>query len=296
MPQPPVSAARLVVLVDVALDPDALRKAVPGIEVVFHQAAIPSVPRSMRHRLLSYEVNATGTLQFLVAAREAGGRRLVYAPSSSAYGDAPGAVRVETMPARPMSPHAVAKLACEHYCQVFAQPYGMETVCLHYFNVFGPRQDPNSEYAAVILRFITALMEGYPLSFFGDGHQSRDFTYVANVVRANPLAMTAPTASGEFISIGGGRLTSLNELVQRLGQIAGRAPAMNYLPPRSGEVLHSLADFGKARSPIRYRPDGCFADGLRHTWDYFAERRVVGPPLALRPPLGGVSPAASLDR
>jgi UDP-glucose 4-epimerase len=277
------------------LDPVALRRAMSGVEVAFHQAAIPSVPRSIRQPLLSNEVNVTGTLQVLVAAREARVRRLVYAASSTAYGDVPGAARVETMPARPLSPYAVAKLAGEHYCQVFARAYGLETVSLRYFNVFGPRQDPDSEYAAVIPRFITALMDGRSLSIFGDGNQSRDFTYVANVVCANLLAMTAPTANGETFNVGGGRQTSLNQLAHQLGQIAGRAPAITYLPSRTGEVLHSLADIGKACSLLGYRPAVCFVEGLRHTWNYFARRREEATASTACTPLGGLSPSAGTN-
>src|ERR1051326_1997383 len=167
------------------LDADSLRRAMAGVEVVFHEAAIPSVPRSVRNPQLSNEVNVTGTLNVLVAARDAGVRRLIYAASSSAYGATPGEARVETMPTAPMSPYAVAKLAGEQYCQIFGRIYGLETVCLRYFNVFGPRQDPQSESAAVIPKFITALRDGEPLTIFGDGEQSRDFTYVGNVVAAN---------------------------------------------------------------------------------------------------------------
>src|SRR5438552_8535253 len=171
------------------LDPETLRGALRGIEVVYHEAAIPSVPRSVRNPALSNEVNVTGTLNVLIAARDAGVRRLVYAGSSSTYGAMPagsskGAARVETLPTQPMSPYAVAKLAGEHYCQVFARIYNLETVCLRTFKVFGPRQDPKSEYAAVIPQFITAMLDGRPLTIFGDGTQSRDFTYAGNVVAA----------------------------------------------------------------------------------------------------------------
>jgi UDP-glucose 4-epimerase len=261
------------------LDTEALRRAMAGVEVVFHEAAIPSVPRSVRNPAISNEVNVTGTLNVLIAARDAGVRRLVYAGSSSAYGASPALAaspdgrRVETMPTRPMSPYAVAKLAGEQYCQVFAGIYGLETVCLRYFNVFGPRQDPNSEYAAVIPRFITALMEGHALTIFGDGTQSRDFTYVANVVAANLLAMTAPSVSEETINIGCGRQTSLNELVRQLGEIAGTEPRIEYLPARSGDVPHSCADITKARSLLGYDPAVSLATGLQHTWEFLAARR-----------------------
>jgi nucleoside-diphosphate-sugar epimerase len=262
------------------LDPEALRRAMDGIEVVFHEAAIPSVPRSVRNPAMSNEVNVTGTLNVLIAARDAGVRRLIYAGSSSAYGatsavaESPDGRRVETMPTLPMSPYAVAKLAGEHYCQVFAQIYGLETVCLRYFNVFGPRQDPKSEYAAVIPRFITALMDGRPLTIFGDGTQSRDFTYVANVVAANLLAMSAPSVSGETFNIGCGRQTSLNELARQLGEIAGAPPRIDYMPARSGDVPCSLADISKARSLLGYEPAVSLATGLRRTWEFLSARRT----------------------
>jgi UDP-glucose 4-epimerase len=255
---------------DSILNPAALSRAMAGIEVVFHEAAIPSVPRSVRDPARSNEVNVTGTLNVLLAARDAEVRRLVYASSSSAYGAAPGAARTETMPTQPMSPYAVAKLAGEHYCQVFERVYGLETVCLRYFNVFGPRQDPASEYAAVIPRFMIALLEGRPLTIFGDGQQSRDFTYVGNVVAANLLAMTAPNASGEVFNIGCGQQTSLNELARRLGQLAGIKPALEYLPARSGEVLHSLADISKARAILGYEPAIPLELGLQRTWESLA--------------------------
>jgi nucleoside-diphosphate-sugar epimerase len=257
------------------LDPDTLRRVLVGVEVVYHEAAIPSVPRSVRNPGMSNEVNVTGTLNVLVAARDAGVRRLVYAGSSSAYGAtsegaALGAARVESLPTRPMSPYAVAKLAGEHYCQVFAHIYGLETACLRYFNVFGPRQDPKSEYAAVIPKFITAMLAGSPLTIFGDGAQSRDFTFVGNVVRANLLAMSAPAVSGEVMNIGCGQQTSLNDLAHQLGQIAGAPPQIDYQPARVGDVPHSLADISKARALLGYEPAVSLSDGLRATWDYFA--------------------------
>jgi nucleoside-diphosphate-sugar epimerase len=266
------------------LDPHALRGAMEGMRVVFHQAAIPSVPRSVRDPLRSNEVNVTGTLNVLLAARDAGVRRLVYAASSSAYGAAPGEARVETMPTQPMSPYAVAKLAGEQYCQVFARVYGLETVCLRYFNVFGPRQDPNSEYAAVIPKFIVALREGRPLTLFGDGTQSRDFTYVANVVQANLRAVQAPDAVGRVFNVGGGRQTSLNELVRELGWLAGVVPEVTYLPARSGDVPHSLADITGARAVLGYEPLVPFSEGLRRTWEHFArEEQASWPSRSPRP-------------
>jgi UDP-glucose 4-epimerase len=263
------------------LDAGTLHGALRGIEVVYHEAAIPSVPRSVRNPALSNEVNVTGTLNLLIAARDAGVRRVVYAGSSSAYGAtaegaAVGTARVESLPTRPMSPYAVAKLAGEQYCQVFARIYNLETVCFRYFNVFGPRQDPQSEYAAVIPKFITAMLEDRPLTIFGDGTQSRDFTYVGNVVAANLLAMTAPSVSGEVMNIGCGRQTSLNDLAHQLGQIAGAAPRIDHQPARVGDVPHSLADISKARSLLGYDPAVTLTEGLRATWNYFAALQSDG--------------------
>jgi UDP-glucose 4-epimerase len=262
---------------DTILDAEALRRSMEGIEVVFHQAAIPSVPRSVRNPVLSNEVNVTGTLNVLLAARDGGVRRLIYAASSSAYGGTPGHARVETMPTQPLSPYAVAKLAGEHYCQVFTQLYGLETVCLRYFNVFGPRQDPRSEYAAVIPRFIIALRARQPLTIYGDGTQSRDFTYVGNVVAANLQAMIAPGVSGEVFNIACGQQTSLNELARQLGKIAGVEPAIEYLPARRGDVPHSLADISKARVVLGYKPVVSLATGLRRTWEHFAAQWAETP-------------------
>jgi UDP-N-acetylglucosamine/UDP-N-acetyl-alpha-D-glucosaminouronate 4-epimerase len=274
--------SRVELLEATILDPQALRRAMEGIEVVFHEAAIPSVPRSVRNPILSNEVNITGTLNVLIAARDAGIRRLVYAASSSAYGSTPGQARVETMPTRPLSPYAVAKLAGEHYCQVFARIHNLETVCLRYFNVFGPRQDPDSEYAAVIPKFITALLGSRPLTIYGDGTQSRDFTYVGNVVAANLLAMQAPAASGEVFNVGCGQQTSLNELARQLGRIAGIEPQITYLPARSGDVPHSLADVSKARSLLGYEPAVSLTVGLRRTWECFASQSAQAPRPAAR--------------
>jgi nucleoside-diphosphate-sugar epimerase len=214
-------------------------------------------------------VNATGTLNVLTAARNAGVRRLVYASSSSAYGVAHGGARVETMPPQPLSPYAVSKLAGEHYCQAFAHVYGLETVCLRYFNVFGPRQDPDSPYAAVIPRFISALLADRPLTIYGDGTQTRDFTYVGNVVSANMLAMAAPAVSGEVFNVGCGQQTSLNELASQLAQIAGAKPRIERLPPRSGDLPHSLANITKARSLLGFEPKFGLSEGLQRTWEYF---------------------------
>jgi nucleoside-diphosphate-sugar epimerase len=246
-------------------DPDAARRAVEGMDTVFHQAAIPSVARSLRDPIASNRANVAGTVTLLTAARDAGVRRFVYAGSSSAYGNTPELPKVETMPANPRSPYAVSKLAGELYCRVYANLFDIETVTLRYFNVFGPRQDPESRYAAVIPKFIRLMAAGQPVPLEGDGTQSRDFTYVANVVQANLNAMEAPGISGEMFNIGCGERFTLNRMIEALAEILGVTPQVQRLPPRPGDVPHSLADISKARSLLGYRPQVTFFEGLRLT-------------------------------
>jgi nucleoside-diphosphate-sugar epimerase len=253
-------------------DPAALAAALAGVELVFHQAAIPSVPRSLVDPIASHDANATATLRLLQEAQRAGVRRVVYAASSSAYGDAPGLPRVETQRPAPLSPYAVSKLAGEHYCQVFAAAYGLETVCLRYFNVFGPRQDPASEYAAVIPRFVTAALGGRGVTIYGDGTQSRDFCFIDNTVAANLAAAAAPGVSGRVFNVACGAATSLNDVVRLLGGVVGRAVPVTYAPARLGDVAHSLADIGAARAHLGYRADVPFAEGLRRTVAWYAGR------------------------
>jgi nucleoside-diphosphate-sugar epimerase len=252
-------------------DEAVAERAVAGVDCVFHQAAMPSVPRSVAEPLASNHANVNGTLAILNAARNAGVRRVVYAASSSAYGDTPTLPKVETMATAPRSPYAVAKLAGENYCQAFTRVYGLETVCLRYFNVFGPRQDPASEYAAVIPKFILALMEGRTITMHGDGEQSRDFTYIDNTVEGNIRAMTAPEASGEMMNLACGERFTLNQLVQELAQITGLEPKVEYIPSRTGDVKHSLADISKARRLLGYEPQVTFRQGLEKTVAYFRE-------------------------
>jgi nucleoside-diphosphate-sugar epimerase len=252
-----------------AADPDTARRAVRGVEIVFHQAAIPSVSRSLSDPVASNDANVSGTVTMLAAAKEAGVRRFVYAGSSSAYGTSPELPKVETMPPNPRSPYAVSKLAGELYCQVFASLFPIETVCLRYFNVFGPRQDPASRYAAVVPKFILALAEGRAVTLEGDGTQSRDFTFVANVVQANLKAMTAPGVSGQMMNVGCGQRFSLNRMLEDLVHILGVEPRIERLPPRPGDVPHSLADIGKARRLLGYEPAVTFPEGLRRTVDWF---------------------------
>lgn len=252
-----------------------VRRAVQDVEVVFHQGAIPSVPKSIADPLTSHEANVTGTLNVLIAAREAGVRRVVFASSSSVYGDQnPAAPKDEAMPPRPISPYGVAKLAAEHYCRVFYTVYGLETVALRYFNVFGPRQDPASMYAAVIPRFITALLAGRPPVIYGDGEQTRDFTYVGNVVAANLLAAAAPAerVAGEVFNVAMGGQTSLNELVGMLHQIIGCEVSPIYDAPRPGDIRHSRADISKAQRCLKYKPRISLAEGLRLTVEWYRQQ------------------------
>ena len=251
-------------------DLDAVRSACRGADYVLHQGALPSVARSVEDPISSNGVNASGTLNVLVAAREAGVRRVVYASSSSAYGDTPTLPKREDMPANPLSPYAVSKYTGELYCQVFARLYGIETVALRYFNVFGPRQDPTSQYAAVIPKFIIAMQRGEPPLVFGDGEQSRDFTYVANVVEANLLACQAPGAVGRVINIACGERVTLNELIGLMHRILGVHTPPTYGPPRAGDVKHSLADIGCARELLGYRVLVPLEEGLRRTAEWFS--------------------------
>jgi nucleoside-diphosphate-sugar epimerase len=244
-------------------DPAAVAAACQGVDCVFHEAALPSVPRSLERPQDSNDVNVTGTLNLLVAARDAKVRRVVYAGSSSAYGNTPVLPKVETMVPNPLSPYAVAKLAGELYCSVFSRNYGLETVTLRYFNVFGPRQDPTSPYAAVIPKFLRAIARGESPVIHGDGTQSRDFTYVDNVVAANLLAATAPGVSGEVMNVACGERVTLLDLHAQLCALLGSKLQPCFGPPRAGDVQHSLADIGKARRLLDYAPIVSFVDGLR---------------------------------
>jgi nucleoside-diphosphate-sugar epimerase len=243
--------------------------AVSGVDCIFHEAAIPSVPRSIRDPLGNNEANINGALNILCAAREAGVRRLVYAASSSAYGNSPVMPKEESMATDPISPYAVAKLASELYCRSFTRVYGFETVCLRYFNVFGPRQDPQSEYSAVIPRFISLMLAGHEITIYGDGEQSRDFTYIDNVVDGNMRAMTAPAANGEMCNLACGGQFTLNQLVADLADIMGVKPKVRYAEARAGDVKHSLASIDKARRLLNYEPLVSFRDGLERTVAHF---------------------------
>lgn len=241
------------------------RQAVKGVDVVLHQGALPSVQRSVTDPFTSHDTNATATINLLVAARDAGVKRFVYASSSSVYGDSPTMPKHEEMMPRPKSPYAVAKLAGEHYCRTFWELYGLETVCLRYFNVFGPYQDPTSHYSAVIPLFIRALAVGKAPTIYGDGTQSRDFTFVKNNVHANLLAATQPDVGGQIFNIACGQRYSLLDLVAALNEILGKAITPNFDHSRSGDVKHSLADIQKAQDKLGYTVQVDFMEGLRRT-------------------------------
>lgn len=245
-------------------------KATEGIDFCLHQGAIPSVPRSIDNPLETNQANVVGTLNMLVACREAGVKRFVYAASSSAYGDSPTMPKVETMPTSPKSPYAIQKLTGEQYTQNFAKIYGLETVCLRYFNVFGPNQDPTSVYSAAIPMFIKKMLAGEEPTIFGDGTTSRDFTYVANNVEANLLACSAPVeAVGEVVNIAGGTEISLTDLVAKINDILGTKIEPMYQPERAGDVKHSLADITKAKNLLQYEPMVSFDEGLKRTVEFY---------------------------
>jgi UDP-glucose 4-epimerase len=246
-------------------DSEILAHALRGVEVVFHQGAVPSVPRSIAEPLLTHEVNASGTLRVLEAARHAGVRRVVYAASSSAYGDAAVLPKVETLPADPRSPYALQKWAGETYCRLYTELYGLETVALRYFNVFGPRQNPESEYAAVVPRFVVACLRGEPPVVYGDGEQTRDFTFVEDAVRANLLAADAAGATGQVVNVAGGRRVSLNQLLGEIGDVCGVSLRARHEPPRAGDVRDSLADLGRAGRLLGYEPRTTLREGLIRT-------------------------------
>lgn len=239
-----------------------VRQAAQGVDYVLHQGALPSVPRSIDDPITTNEVNVGGTLHVLDAARDAGVKRVVYASSSSIYGPDPQLPVRESMAPRPVSPYAVAKLAGEQYCHVFSRVYGLETVALRYFNIFGPRQDPASQYSAFIPKFVVGIMGGQPLTIDGDGSQAKDFTFVSNAVEANLLAVEAKGVSGEMFNVGCGRMTSVNEIVDHIRRIVGAEGKIANGPPRPGDVPHSLADISRARQCLGYAPRVEAREGL----------------------------------
>jgi nucleoside-diphosphate-sugar epimerase len=257
-------------------DEQLLKKAFADVEVIFHEAAIPSVPRSVEAPRNTHVASVDGTFSVLLAARDAGVKRVMYAASSSAYGDQPTLPKSEEMSPQPLSPYAVAKLVGEYYCQVFTRVYGLETVSLRYFNVFGPRQDPGSQYSGVVSRFISALSTGERPVIFGDGEQSRDFTYIDNVVAANLSAASAPKAAGKVINVANGQRVTLNELLSELKQLTGKTDiTAEYRDPRVGDVRHSLADITRARELLGYESKVNLREGLKRTLDWWKTSRFA---------------------
>jgi nucleoside-diphosphate-sugar epimerase len=254
---------------DVA-DEQALNKVLSDVELIFHEAAIPSVPRSVDKPTETHKASVDATFKLLLAARDHKVRRVIYAASSSAYGDQPQLPKREDMRPAPLSPYAVAKLVGEYYCQVFTRVYGLETISLRYFNVFGPRQDPTSQYSGVISRFMSALTRGEQPVIYGDGEQSRDFTYISNVVEANLRAAESTGAVGEIINIANGHRTTLNELLDAMKAVTGKANvSARYEAPRAGDVRDSLADLTRARALLGYEPRVSLEEGLRRTFDWW---------------------------
>jgi len=256
-------------------DAAGMNSACEGVEYILHQAALASVPRSVRDPLSSHQSNINGTLNLLLAARDAHVRRIVYAASSSAYGDQPTQPKQEEMSPLPLSPYAVQKLACEYYIQAFSRTYGMEGICLRYFNIFGPRQAANSPYSGVIAKFTTSMMAGETPTIFGDGLTSRDFTYIDNAVSANLLACDAPSsvATGRVFNIGTGESHTLNELYSTVADLLGFSGKPIYGFPRAGDIRHSLADISRASNELGYQPVAPFHDGLQKTVSWYLDEK-----------------------
>jgi nucleoside-diphosphate-sugar epimerase len=255
---------------------ERVHNAVRGVEVVFHQGALPSVPRSVQDPLTTNAVNVEGTLNVLLAARDEGIRRVVFASSSSVYGDTPALPQQESSAPNPIAPYGVAKLAAERYCSTFSRVYDIETVALRYFNVFGPRQNPLSEYAAVVVKFIRLIADGEPVTIEGDGETSRDFTYVANVVEANLLAADADDVNGRVLNVAMGGSHTVNELADTIGELLERPVEKRYGPPRTGDIRASRADISEARRLLGYEPEVGFEEGLRRTADFLLQSTEVG--------------------
>jgi nucleoside-diphosphate-sugar epimerase len=248
---------------------EAARKAMNGIDIVLHEGALPSVPRSVDDPAATHRHCVDATFTLLLAARDAKVKRFVYAASSSAYGDTPTLPKVESMPVNPLSPYAAAKLMCEYYCSVFYKVYGLETIALRYFNVFGPQQDPTSQYAAAIPAFVTSILKDKPPVIYGDGEQSRDFTFIDNVVEANLLAGRAKQTKGEVINIACGEAVTVNEIIKMINEFVGKNVKPNYVPSRKGDVKHSLADITLAKKLIGYKPVVLFKDGLKKAIEWY---------------------------
>jgi nucleoside-diphosphate-sugar epimerase len=254
-------------------DYDACRRALEGVDFVLHQAALPSVPRSIEDPLLTTDINIKGTLNILLASREAKVKGFVFASSAAVYGDNPIVPKKEGNVGNPLSPYALSKLVGEKYCWIFSQIFGLSTVCLRYFNIFGPHQDPSSQYASAIPNFISRMLKGESPTIFGDGEQSRDFVYVSNVVEANILASKAQGVSGEVFNIGCGEGTTVNSLVLKLNEILKEEISPSYAEPRPGDIRHSSADISKAKKMLKYEPLVPFGKGLEETIRWYRERK-----------------------
>jgi len=252
-------------------DPQVAQRAMKDIEVVLHEGALPSVPRSVDDPALTHRHCVDATFTLLMAARDAGVKRFVYAASSSAYGDAPTSPKVETMPCNPLSPYAVGKLVGEYYCSVFSKVFGLETISLRYFNVFGPYQDPLSQYAAAIPAFVTAILKDQPPTIYGDGEQSRDFTYIDNVVEANLLAARARQTKGEIVNIACGQAITVNAIIDMVNRLLGKKVKPACVPARAGDVKHSLADITLARNLLGFTPIVQFREGLEKAIDWYRQ-------------------------
>ncbi len=252
-------------------DPETCRRACDGVEIVLHEAALPSVPKSVADPVSSHLTNIDGTFNMLMASRDAGVRRFVYAASSSAYGDTPTLPKVESIPPDPLSPYGVQKLTGEQYCTVFARCFGLQTLSIRYFNVFGPRQDPTSQYAAAIPAFVSAILEDRPPTVYGDGEQTRDFTFVENVVHANLLAASAPETHGEVINIACGERITVNAVIEQINTLLGKAVPSKHVDERPGDIKHSWADISLAERVIGFRPVVSFAEGLRRAIDWYTQ-------------------------
>ena len=244
---------------------ETCRKAMEGVSYVLHQAALPSVPRSISDPITTHEVNVNGTLNLLMCAKEVGVEKFIYASSSSVYGDSPTLPKVETMIPRPLSPYAASKLMGEYYCGVFNHIWGISTICLRYFNIYGPRQDPTSQYAAVIPRFITALLKGQPPTIYGDGEQSRDFTFIEDCIQGNLLACKAAPMQDRIFNIACGKQITINQLFKELAGLLKTELSPNYTAPRPGDVRHSLADIHQAKTFLNYQPRFTIQEGLQRT-------------------------------
>jgi len=256
-------------------NPDAAQAAMKGIDVVLHQGALPSVPRSVDDPALTHRHCVDATFTLLLAARDAKVKRFVYAASSSAYGDTPTLPKVETMPVNPLSPYAAAKLMGEYYCSVFCKVYGLQTISLRYFNVFGPHQDPASQYAAAIPAFVTSILKDKPPTVYGDGEQSRDFTYIDNVVEANLLAARAKQTKGDVVNIACGEVITVNAIIDMINNIVGKKIKPTYVPSRKGDVKHSLADITQAKKLIGFKPVVLFEEGLANTIEWYRDNLMT---------------------